>query len=65
MERVICASMAELPAWRRTGRSAQAGHYDVLGANVWIEFPGYDDSGRQQGTVLAYFVESGRGTHDK
>ena len=55
--------MAGLPAWRRAGRSAQAGHYDGLAANVWIEFPGYDDGGRQQGSVLAYLVEEADGKH--
>ena len=55
--------MAVLPAWPRTGRSAQAGHYDGLEANVWIKFPGYDDRGRQQGSVLAYLVEEVRGRH--
>ena len=49
--------MAGLPNWRRAGRSAQAGHFEGLKPNVWVEFPGYDDNGRQQGSVLALLVE--------
>ena len=35
--------MAGLPDWRRTGRSAQAGHLEGLKQNVCVEFPGYDN----------------------
>ena len=50
--------MTGLPLWRRTSRSAPAGHFEGLVPNVWVEFPGYDDQGRQQGNVLAYIVEA-------
>ena len=46
-------------AWRRTGARARDAHFDGLEKGTWVEFPGYDNRGRQQGNVLAYLVEAG------
>ena len=46
-------------AWRRTGARARDSHFDGLEKGAWVEFPGYDNRGRQHGNVLAYLVEAG------
>ncbi|CAE7270082.1 unnamed protein product [Symbiodinium sp. CCMP2592] len=50
---------SRMPSWRRTGARARESHFDGLKKGAWVEFPGYDNRGRQQGHLLAYLVEAG------
>ncbi|CAE7194356.1 SLC12A7 [Symbiodinium sp. CCMP2592] len=50
---------SRMPSWRRTGARARESHFDGLEKGAWVEFPGYDNRGRQQGHVVAYLVEAG------
>ena len=55
--------MPPFAGWLKTGRKASEEHWDTLEVDRWIEFVALDDSGKQQGRVLAYLVaegESGR-----
>lgn len=46
-----------LPTWRKTGRKANAGHFEGLQVGAFVEFVGYDDRNRQQGKFLGCLAE--------
>lgn len=50
---------SRLPGWRRTAAKAKPQHFERLEPQTLIEFPGYDDAGRQQGHLLAFLVNPG------
>ena len=47
-----------LPTWRKTGRKANARHFEGLEVGAYIEFVGYNDQNRQQGRILGCLAET-------